>query len=1152
MLRGWHGWAMVSCVLALSFAARVGAVEPRLKWTFETQGKIYASPVIADLDNDGKSEVLVAASRDKRLICIGCDGEVKWDYRVDDGEGDGIQATPSAIDYDGDGLKEVFFATKGGVVGCVDAHGGLIWRVFTNDAIDYSGPVVADVDLDRRIEVVIGSESGTVYCFDDCGMEKWRYVGDGPVRGIPAVAWDPATKTTGIFVTFGGGAETCLSGSGKLLWNFSEPGIRKERRSGPAIGLFDDDFQLDVVSVTEDFQVIARDAFSGKELWRWAGKTTADQTNSIALADFDHRNRLDIVCADGTGQGGAGHVHRLRNGQELWSADVKGGVVQGPSIGDVDGDGRLEILVCSRSKRLICLDENGQEKWSYPSSTEVLTTPALGDIDGDGKVEIVFSSKDRCVYCLTVDGAYDPALMPWPMISHDCQLSGNIQGYPFTPPAMSAPAPVPDLFLGREVKPIHMGDNLIPALITNNWFRPRHLEVKLAVTLPGGERVTRTMSKRFEPLQSIDMALEFPALYEGTYALVYSLLDVGQGTVVSRTERSDPLDKEADIDPDAKKIVLTKDYMFGDMPEGAAKTRVAEAENKAIDAWNASLEQLKATIGRAEATIQERRAAYKTALDVLAALKHVAARGHALHVTPVPASEFAVIAESPLKKIFKDEPALPPFIAGTPVPRVASLSLCGNEYEGVQIVIVPALKDLKNLRVSLAGDLVQTGGSGKIPAQDVAINVVGYVPVGPPEYNWYVEKQGEYPDVLLPNAPVDVPIDQDAQPFLVTVKAQEQTPAGDYTANLRVEADECPAIEVPLNVHVWNFHIPAKPRFKVSMWMNENSIKAFYKYPDRTPFDVRKRFYQMHLDHRVSPIQTFPLGGGDMMEDFDYLMANGQNCLFVHVPSYVPESDRPALAEKLVATRDLLKSKGWSDATLFYSMDEVAVMQRHLIPQMLDMNAWVKTVIPEWPRLETSAPEQDLFGAVDIWCPTIDNFDPEILRDRMSQGDRLWFYTVWGRPGVMIEFPGADPRVMFWECFKYGAEGFLYWGTTHWDLNSVGDERWPAKPWITYNRQPGHNGCGYLIYPGPDGTPLSSIRFEAVRDGIEDLEYLALLKNLYETRKDQVPPEVAQRAYAELLVPTEVVQDNKTFVAELDSIPKARARIAELLEKFQP
>ncbi len=206
---------------------------------------------------------------------------------------------------------------------------------------------------------------------------------------------------------------------------------------------------------------------------------------------------------------------------------------------------------------------------------------------------------------------------------------------------------------------------------------------------------------------------------------------------------------------------------------------------------------------------------------------------------------------------------------------------------------------------------------------------------------------------------------------------------------------------------------------------------------------------------------------------------------------------------------------------------------------------------PDWPLFQTSAPELSLFGGVDVWCPVIDVFNPYVLKQRMERGERLWFYTVWGRPGVMIEFPATDHRLMFWQCWKYGAEGFLYWGTTHWAFNMQGDKRWPEVPWKPWNSQPGHHGCGYLVYPGPDGVPYSSVRFEGVRDGIEDYEYFYLLKQLMEKASLQLPAELRQRAEQELAITPDVLVDHKNFTDDPAVILSARERLAGLIEEIQ-
>jgi outer membrane protein assembly factor BamB len=1152
--------AVLSLVGALDAGkpcARVDA--PQLEWAFETKGKIYASPILADLDGDGKTEVIVCASRDRRVLCLDCDGELRWDYQMRDGENDGIQATPSVADYDGDGKKEVFFVTTGGTAACIDAQGNLLWRVFTGDHVDYSGPVVADVDNDGRVEVVFGSDSGTLYCLDDCGAERWHYQGDGQIRGIPAVARDDTSRRGAeslapspmrVYVTFGGGVAACLSSEGTVVWSYDEPMPRKERRSGQAVGDVDGDGRLEVVSATEDFRVIVCDAFTGQEKWRWKGKYGIDNTTSFALADFDGTGRLDVVCGDGGGQGGPGNVYRLRDGAALWSADVGGSVVQGPSVGDVDGDGDLEVLLCSRSKRLICLSSQGKEEWSFPSDTEVLTTPALGDIDGDGEVEIVFTSKDRFVRCVTVRGAYEAERMPWPMMNHDAQLSGNAQGAPFraapTTPIEAAPrrgslAPSPCALRLDRFGPLHMGDNTVVFTFANNNARPRRLEAVAEVSRPDGSKVTHTSSERRDPFEVKSVSFDLPALFEGPYVIRVRLVNVGTGEQLASLEDAVQL-QAFTAERDALRSV------FEESSKQAAQLIDEPLRQRAVDALETARGQADAAIedaaGQAQPSPKQRRTAIGTVNGAVRELRRVAARVNAARATCVTPYEFAVVADTTLRKVFRDEPYLV-----NPGEAVApAVSLARNEYEGVQLVVTPLWTDLRNLRVS-ASDLTQSTGEGRIASQHVQVYRVGYVEIGPPEYNWFVEKQGFYPDILFPADSMDVPAEQDAQPFFVVVNAPSDAPSGTYTGVVRVEADGCAPLEVPLTVQVWSFVLPDETHLKVSLWMNEEALQQFYKYEGRTPFAVRQRFYDYHLEHRAGPLMAFPLGGGDRLEDFEYVLSHGQNSFFITLPDLEP-AEREAFAGKLKATEKLLAEKGWDKLGIIYTHDEVAVMARHLIPKVVEVNQWVKTVLPDWPRIQTSAPEQSLFDAVDIWCPTVDHFDPAVLAERMARGDRLWLYTVWGRPGIMIEFPATDYRLLCWMCWKYGAEGFLYWGTTQWGFNTAGEQRWPNVPWIPYNSQPGHNGCGYLIYPGPDGTPLGSIRFELFRDGIEDYEYLRFLRRLLEKGGDQVSADTRARAEAELAVTPDVLVDHETFTEDPQVILDARSRIAGLIEEL--
>ena len=90
-----------------------------------------------------------------------------------------------------------------------------------------------------------------------------------------------------------------------------------------------------------------------------------------------------------------------RNGNIKWKTTLPDRVAFHPAIGDVDGDGDLEILTGCDDGKLYCLDKNGNVKWSFETGARFLRWGvALADIDGDDNMEIVFSAYDNYLYVL--------------------------------------------------------------------------------------------------------------------------------------------------------------------------------------------------------------------------------------------------------------------------------------------------------------------------------------------------------------------------------------------------------------------------------------------------------------------------------------------------------------------------------------------------------------------------------------------------------------------------------------------------------------------------------------------------------------------------------------------------------------------------------
>ncbi len=137
---------------------------------------------------------------------------------------------------------------------------------------------------------------------------------------------------------------------------------------------------------------------------------------------------------------------------------------------------------------------------------------------------------------------------------------------------------------------------------------------------------------------------------------------------------------------------------------------------------------------------------------------------------------------------------------------------------------------------------------------------------------------------------------------------------------------------------------------------------------------------------------------------------------------------------------------------------------------------------------------------IDVWMPTISNYQVTRAHDRQqNHGESVWWYFLYGdRPPLpnptVMDRPGIEARITPWLAWRERVEGLLYYSITDWDPSPWTD------PWINDG-----NGDGFLFYPPQDGTVaydpcepqsnrlVTSVRWELLREGMEDYEYLWLL-----------------------------------------------------------
>ncbi len=242
----------------------------------------------------------------------------------------------------------------------------------------------------------------------------------------------------------------------------------------------------------------------------------------------------------------------------------------------------------------------------------------------------------------------------------------------------------------------------------------------------------------------------------------------------------------------------------------------------------------------------------------------------------------------------------------------------------------------------------------------------------------------------------------------------------------------------------------------------------------------------------------------------------------VAIDDYEPETTAAAIRGQLTARLDHWKAKGWFPLGHVYAKDEIRPEE---YDQVIPAYRSALAVAPDAPLMQTyyvnRTPTQ-LVGIARIWCAITSVYDEEFLSARRRAGEKTWLYVCCGPAppyaNFFIDQPGIDHRILFWQAWQHDCTGVLYWQTSYWDgmmPTAPEDKRWPTVPWdqarVATYKEFKVNGDGFLIYPGLDWTPWPSVRMENIRDGIEDYEYLWLLRERApQSKLLSVGPELSQ------------------------------------------
>lgn len=332
----------------------------------------------------------------------------------------------------------------------------------------FSPVTLADLNDDNRAEVLVGTTDGKVFALtydsnSDGLVNYWTRDMSAALGGPTSIhaaisAGDlnndgnmDVVVATGDAGSYRGSVAALNGQTGAILWihltydisNYAfdtglPDGLSDPVVSTPALGDLNNDGKLEIVFGSWDFRLYVLDA-DGNTLPNWPKFMRDTIWSSPAIADIDNDGINELIIgndthAEGppfsTPDGGGIYVFHA-DGTSLpgWPKFIGQTIYSSPAIGDLDGDGMLEIVHGTgdyynnpaEGNKVYVWSAQGNLLWTGTTNDYVRGSPALADLNGDGKLDVIAAAKDDKVYAWRHDGG-----VLWTAAPTD--VSGNNRG----------------------------------------------------------------------------------------------------------------------------------------------------------------------------------------------------------------------------------------------------------------------------------------------------------------------------------------------------------------------------------------------------------------------------------------------------------------------------------------------------------------------------------------------------------------------------------------------------------------------------------------------------------------------------------------------------------------------------------------------------
>jgi hypothetical protein len=470
--------------------------------------------------------------------------------------------------------------------------------------------------------------------------------------------------------------------------------------------------------------------------------------------------------------------------------------------------------------------------------------------------------------------------------------------------------------------------------------------------------------------------------------------------------------------------------------------------------------------------------------------------------------------------VYSRFPSSPPFAQDRPLAEemknpTPSAFLSAGQKANLSVTVLP-LTDLKNVKVSVS-DLTDKVSGKKIAASAIKIERIAHQAITrDPKIGTLKTATYTYeiaPEFIKPFNGDFALMDKGVnRTFLLTVDADGSTPAGVYEGTVTIAPQGAPAQQVPVRVRVLPITLPELPivagryamdydfyyyyywvkvfpddsfrdyvwaREKQNMqWMKEMGLNSI-AWTDARPGDITQNPSAPLNEQFVRWMDLYRDMGFKAMPWYGFQAISSSKRTFPEHERFSPEwtKEYRAMIGKI---RDIGQERKWPEI-VFYLSDELSNDGAEGGADGLK-RAEASKDIPGIRRISSvnGKFEQPMIGKLEILMP---NFafpiTQPILDEMKAKNTELWLYNVTDQRFTWGYYP-----------FRTGAKGRFQW------FGNYG----PGYPFDDFDSTAGNTTWDAFVN-GPDG-PVGMINALDMRDGLDDLRYVTLLKQLVEKAKN--------------------------------------------------